>query len=102
MEYMTQIFFGRWRLLTDPFIMLCAGSFVVAHAAIGFLEPTITTWIADTMPETADWLVGAIWFPALFPNLFGVYVTARLLKEFPRCGWYVTHFCQLFANHCLV
>ena len=75
----------------------------MAHMALGFLEPTVTAWIADTMPETADWLVGAIWFPALFPHLFGVYLCTRLLKELPRCGWYVIAFLATlsFASVCL-
>lgn len=50
-----------WKLFMDPFIAICAGALIMANISLAFLEPTITMWMAATMPETPEWLVGMIW-----------------------------------------
>lgn len=76
-----------WRLFMDPFIACCSGALIMANVSLAFLEPTITTWMAAVMPETPGWLVGMIWLPPFFPHVLGVYVTVRLLKQFPTYTW---------------
>lgn len=76
-----------WRLFMDPFIAVCSGALIMANVSLAFLEPTITTWMAHTMPETPDWMVGMIWGPAFFPHVAGVYVTVKLLKRYPQHPW---------------
>ncbi|EFO92603.1 hypothetical protein CRE_26909 [Caenorhabditis remanei] len=76
-----------WRLFMDPFIACCSGALIMANVSLAFLEPTITTWMAETMPETPGWLVGVIWLPPFFPHVLGVYVTVKLLKSFPGYTW---------------
>ncbi|CAI4232011.1 unnamed protein product [Auanema sp. JU1783] len=72
-----------WRLFMDPMIAVCSGALIMANVSLAFLEPTITTWMAETMPDTPGWLVGMIWLPAFFPHVLGVYVTVKLLKSYP-------------------
>ncbi|EPB70681.1 hypothetical protein ANCCEY_10234 [Ancylostoma ceylanicum] len=76
-----------WRLFMDPMIAVCSGALIMANVSLAFLEPTITNWMAESMPDTPVWLVGMIWLPAFFPHVLGVYVTVRLLKAFPNHTW---------------
>uniref|UniRef100_A0A0K0CTB2 MFS domain-containing protein n=1 Tax=Angiostrongylus cantonensis TaxID=6313 RepID=A0A0K0CTB2_ANGCA len=76
-----------WRLFMDPMIAVCSGALIMANISLAFLEPTITNWMAESMPDTPVWLVGVIWLPAFFPHVLGVYVTVRLLKAFPNHTW---------------
>ena len=76
-----------WRLFMDPYIAICSGALIMANISLAFLEPTITTWMAETMPDTPCWMVGMIWFPAFFPHVAGVYVTVKLLEKYPQYPW---------------
>uniref|UniRef100_A0A8R1HTP1 MFS domain-containing protein n=1 Tax=Caenorhabditis japonica TaxID=281687 RepID=A0A8R1HTP1_CAEJA len=76
-----------WRLFMDPFIACCSGALIMANVSLAFLEPTITTWMSEVMPDTPGWLVGVIWLPPFFPHVLGVYVTVKLLKRFPGQTW---------------
>ncbi|KAF7637877.1 MFS domain-containing protein [Meloidogyne graminicola] len=76
-----------WRLFMDPFIAVCSGALIMANISLAFIEPTITNWMYETMPNTPNWQVGMIWFPAFFPHVFGVYLTVRLLKKYPQNSW---------------
>ncbi|KAL3121823.1 hypothetical protein niasHT_002051 [Heterodera trifolii] len=76
-----------WRLFMDPFIAICSGALIMANISLAFLEPTITTWMAEAMPGTPDWQVGMIWFPPFFHHVLGVYVTVRLLRRYPQKSW---------------
>nr|CDJ83019.1 Major facilitator superfamily MFS-1 domain containing protein [Haemonchus contortus] len=76
-----------WRLFMDPMIAICSGALIMANVSLAFLEPTITNWMAESMPDTPVWLVGVIWLPAFFPHVLGVYVTVKLLKAFPNHTW---------------
>uniref|UniRef100_A0A915LXF6 Major facilitator superfamily (MFS) profile domain-containing protein n=1 Tax=Meloidogyne javanica TaxID=6303 RepID=A0A915LXF6_MELJA len=76
-----------WRLFMDPFIAVCSGALIMANISLAFIEPTITNWMYEVMPNTPDWQVGMIWFPAFFPHVFGVYLTVRLLKKYPQKSW---------------
>ncbi|KHJ83613.1 hypothetical protein OESDEN_16686 [Oesophagostomum dentatum] len=78
-----------WRLFMDPMIAVCSGALIMANISLAFLEPTITTWMAESMPDTPVWLVGVIWLPPFFPHVLGVYVTVRLLRAFPRHTWLI-------------
>uniref|UniRef100_A0A1I7WME1 MFS domain-containing protein n=1 Tax=Heterorhabditis bacteriophora TaxID=37862 RepID=A0A1I7WME1_HETBA len=76
-----------WKLFMDPMIAVCSGALIMANVSLAFLEPTITNWMAKTMPDTPGWLVGMIWLPPFFPHVLGVYVTVKLLKAFPHHTW---------------
>lgn len=76
-----------WRLFMDPMIAVCSGALIMANISLAFLEPTITNWMAESMPDTPVWLVGVIWLPAFFPHVLGVYVTVKLLRAFPHHTW---------------
>uniref|UniRef100_A0A0K0EGA3 MFS domain-containing protein n=1 Tax=Strongyloides stercoralis TaxID=6248 RepID=A0A0K0EGA3_STRER len=76
-----------WRLFMDPFIAVCSGALIMANISLAFLEPTITNWITESMPDTPDWMMGMIWLPAFFPHVLGVYVTVKLLKYYPHSSW---------------
>ncbi|VDK53140.1 unnamed protein product [Anisakis simplex] len=76
-----------WRLFMDHYVAICSGALIMANISLAFLEPTITTWMAATMPDTPGWMVGMIWFPAFFPHVLGVYVTVKLMRRFPQKEW---------------
>ncbi|CAD6193499.1 unnamed protein product [Caenorhabditis auriculariae] len=76
-----------WRLFMDPFIACCSGALIMANVSLAFLEPTITTWMAEAIPDTPGWLVGVIWLPPFFPHVLGVYVTVKLLRMFRQHTW---------------
>ncbi|CAJ0931359.1 unnamed protein product, partial [Mesorhabditis belari] len=76
-----------WRLFMDPMIAVCSGALIMANVSLAFLEPTITNWMDETMPDTPDWLVGMIWLPPFIPHVIGVYVTVKLLARFPAYPW---------------
>ncbi|KIH66835.1 transporter, major facilitator family protein [Ancylostoma duodenale] len=61
-----------WRLFMDPMIAVCSGALIMANVSLAFLEPTITNWMAESMPDTPVWLVGMIWLPAFFPHVLGL------------------------------
>lgn len=71
----------------DPFIACCSGALIMANVSLAFLEPTITTWMSEMMPDTPGWLVGVIWLPPFFPHVLGVYVTVKMLRAFPHHTW---------------
>ncbi|KAI6200755.1 MFS domain-containing protein [Aphelenchoides besseyi] len=76
-----------WKLFMDPFVAICSGALIMANVSLAFLEPTITNWIVEFMPDTPKWMIGMIWFPAFFPHVLGVYVTVKLLKRYPQSPW---------------
>lgn len=75
-----------WRLLIDPYIAVCAGALSMSNVALAFLEPTISTWMMDTM-DVSEFQIGIIWLPAFFPHILGVFLTVTLAKNYPRYQW---------------
>lgn len=76
------------RLLRDPFILICAGALVSANVSLAFLEPTIATWMQDTMQATNS-QAGLIWLPAFLPHVLGVYTTVKLAERYPQYQWLI-------------
>ncbi|KAM7541683.1 hypothetical protein Aperf_G00000006912 [Anoplocephala perfoliata] len=74
------------RLLRDPFILICAGALVAANISLAFLEPTIATWMQDTMRATNS-QAGLVWLPAFLPHVLGVYTTVKLAEKHPQYQW---------------
>lgn len=75
-----------WQLLMDPYIAVCAGALTMSNVALAFLEPTISTWMEDNLTRE-NWKIGMVWLPAFFPHVFGVILTVRLAKQYPRKQW---------------
>lgn len=71
------------------FISVCSGALIMANVSLAFLEPTITKWMKDSMPDVPEWQLGMIWLPAFFPHVVGVYVTVKVLKRWPGSTWIV-------------
>lgn len=78
-----------YRLILDPYIALCAGALVMANVSLAFLEPTIARWMNETM-KANEFQIGAVWLPAFIPHVFGVYLTVKLARMFPKHQWLVT------------
>lgn len=76
-------------LFRDPYIACCAGALVVANVSLAFLEPTISIWMQNTMPEIEEWQIGMIWLPPFIPHVLGVYSTVKLTDKYPRYQWLV-------------
>lgn len=74
-------------LLKDPCIACCAGALVVANVSLAFLEPTISIWVKNTMPDTEEWQEGLIWLPAFFPHVLGVFATLHFAEKYPAATW---------------
>uniref|UniRef100_A0A6G1SGC0 Vesicular acetylcholine transporter n=1 Tax=Aceria tosichella TaxID=561515 RepID=A0A6G1SGC0_9ACAR len=74
-------------LLKDPCIACCAGALVVANISLAFLEPTISIWVKNTMPDTEEWQEGLIWLPAFFPHVLGVFATLHFAEKYPQATW---------------
>lgn len=75
-----------WKLLMDPYIACCAGALTMSNVALAFLEPTISTWMEDNLTRE-NWKIGMVWLPAFFPHVFGVILTVKLAKQYPRKQW---------------
>lgn len=78
-----------YRLILDPYIAICAGALVMANVSLAFLEPTIARWMNETM-KANEFQIGAVWLPAFIPHVFGVYLTVKLARMFPKHQWLVT------------
>lgn len=76
-------------LFRDPCIACCSGALIVANISLAFLEPTISIWIRNTMPDIEEWQMGMIWLPAFFPHVFGVYLTVKLADKYPKYQWLI-------------
>lgn len=66
-------------LLTDPCIIIAAGAITFANMGIAMLEPSLTTWMMDTMNAT-ELQQGLIFLPAsifylIGTNIFGPFGT---------------------------
>ena len=78
-----------YKLILDPYIAICAGALVMANVSLAFLEPTIARWMKETM-KSNEFQIGAVWLPAFIPHVFGVYLTVKLAKLFPKHQWLIT------------
>lgn len=76
-------------LFRDPCIACCSGALVVANISLAFLEPTISIWVQNTMPDIEEWQMGMIWLPAFVPHVLGVYCTVKLADKYPRYQWLI-------------
>lgn len=76
-------------LFRDPCIACCSGALIVANVSLAFLEPTISIWVQNTMPDIEEWQMGMIWLPAFVPHVLGVYSTVKLADKYPRYQWLI-------------
>lgn len=88
-----------YRLLRDPYILICAGALAVANISLAFLEPTIATWMQDTMQATNS-QTGLIWLPAFIPHVLGVYTTVKLAEKHPQYQWLMAAIGLLLEGLC--
>lgn len=96
-----------WRLLMDPYIMICAGALAMvctwnsryllesfsfvslfdqANVGLAFLEPTISIWMRQEM-NASEWQMGLIWLPGFLPHITGVILTVKLNQYYPKYQW---------------
>ncbi|CAF0807974.1 unnamed protein product [Adineta ricciae] len=75
-----------WRLLMDPYIMICAGALAMANVGLAFLEPTISIWMRQEM-DASEWQMGLIWLPGFLPHITGVILTVKLNQYYPKYQW---------------
>lgn len=76
-------------LFKDPYIACCSGALVIANVSLAFLEPTISIWVQNTMPDIEEWQMGMIWLPAFVPHVLGVYSTVKLADKYPKYQWLI-------------
>ncbi|ELU18772.1 hypothetical protein CAPTEDRAFT_184694 [Capitella teleta] len=77
-----------YKLIMDPYILVCAGALVMANVSLAFLEPTIALWMKGKM-NASEWEIGMVWLPAFFPHVAGVYLTVKLLQKYPNTQWMI-------------
>ncbi|XP_029466508.1 vesicular acetylcholine transporter [Rhinatrema bivittatum] len=75
------------RLMIDPYIAVVAGALTTCNIPLAFLEPTIATWMKNTM-NASEWEMGLTWLPAFFPHVLGVYITVKLAAKYPHYQWF--------------
>uniref|UniRef100_A0A8C8RNK3 Solute carrier family 18 member A3 n=1 Tax=Pelusios castaneus TaxID=367368 RepID=A0A8C8RNK3_9SAUR len=75
------------RLMVDPYIAVVAGALTTCNIPLAFLEPTIATWMKQTM-HASEWQMGLTWLPAFFPHVLGVYITVQLAARYPHLQWF--------------
>ena len=78
-----------YKLICDPYIAVCAGALVMANVSLAFLEPTIALWMQKTM-NSSEWEIGMVWLPAFFPHVGGVYMTVKLMENYPQQQWLIS------------
>lgn len=76
-----------WRLFLDPYVAVCSGALIMANVSLAFLEPTISIWMNEKMPNVGEDLQGLIWLPAFFPHVLGVYLTVVMMRKYPAYPW---------------
>jgi len=76
-----------YTLMLDPYIAVLAGALTTCNIPLAFLEPTVATWMEETM-HASEWEVGMTWFPAFFPHVLGVFLTVTLAERYPHLQWF--------------
>lgn len=61
----------------------------MANISLACLEPTISIWMQDTMPDIQQWQLGLIWLPSFFPYVFGVYFTVNYNRKYPSAQYMI-------------
>lgn len=74
---------GLKDLITDPYILLAAGSITFANMGIAMLEPMLPIWMFDTM-NASNWQQGAAFLPASIAYLIGTNVFGPLAFKLGR------------------
>ena len=77
-----------YRLLMDPYILTAAGALAMSNVALAFLEPTIAMWMQGVM-NASQWEIGLVWLPSFLPYLGGVYLTVKLVRNYPKYHWLI-------------
>lgn len=92
-----------YKLMIDPYIAVVAGALTICNIPLAFLEPTIATWMEETM-HASQWEIGMTWFPAFFPHVLGVYLTVKLAEKYPHLQWFYGAIGMVFigASSCTV
>ncbi|XP_075244686.1 synaptic vesicular amine transporter-like isoform X2 [Convolutriloba macropyga] len=70
-------------LLSDPYILVAAGSITFANMAIALLEPTLPIWMMENM-SSEKWQLGAAFLPASVSYLISTNLVAHWNKSFGR------------------
>ncbi|XP_034041326.1 probable vesicular acetylcholine transporter-A [Thalassophryne amazonica] len=92
-----------YKLMIDPYIAVVAGALTICNIPLAFLEPTIATWMEETM-KANQWEIGMTWFPAFFPHVLGVFITVKLAAKYPHLQWFYGAIGMVFigASSCTV
>lgn len=92
-----------YKLMIDPYIAVVAGALTICNIPLAFLEPTIASWMEETM-HSSQWEIGMTWFPAFFPHVLGVYLTVKLAAKYPHLQWFYGAIGMVFigASSCTV
>ena len=72
-----------YKLLLDPDVLVISAALIMANISLAFLEPTIATWMEDSM-DADQWQQGIIWLPGFFPHIFGVYLCVQLSNKYAK------------------
>ena len=60
----------------------------MSNVALAFLEPTIAMWMEGVM-NASQWEIGLVWLPSFLPYLGGVYLTVKLVRNYPKYHWLI-------------
>jgi MFS transporter, DHA1 family, solute carrier family 18 (vesicular acetylcholine transporter), member 3 len=77
-----------YRLLLDPYVIVCLFTVVVGNINLSFLEPTIALWMTSFL-DVDEWEIGVAWLPTLVSYAFGLFITTLLTRKFPQKRWLI-------------
>ncbi|XP_041370275.1 synaptic vesicular amine transporter-like [Gigantopelta aegis] len=71
------------KLLSDPYILLAAGSITFANMGIAMMEPSLPIWMYETM-HAVEWQQGVAFLPASVSYLIGTNIFGPLAHKMGR------------------
>ncbi|XP_069140414.1 synaptic vesicular amine transporter-like [Argopecten irradians] len=86
-------------LMSDPYILIAAGSITFANMGIAMMEPSLPIWMYETM-NAPEWQQGAAFLPASISYLIGTNIFGPLAHKMGR--WLSACIGMVIIGICLI
>ncbi|ESO98414.1 hypothetical protein LOTGIDRAFT_114606 [Lottia gigantea] len=87
------------KLLSDPYILIAAGSITFANMGIAMMEPSLPIWMYETM-HSEEWEQGVAFLPASISYLIGTNIFGPLAHKIGR--WLSAFIGMVMIGLCLI
>lgn len=74
-----------WRLLIDPYVLICAGSLAMSQVVLSFLQHVLPFWREGYLALVNN--VRMTSSLALFSHISGIVVSLLVARKYPHCRW---------------